>query len=113
MDMLGDEALVSLKATRRKNRRCVRRSFGQANVTGHAHERLGQAPRIEALADGARIPGVVLDHRRTERLKPRQSIVEPLPHHTLERLLAPRALPPQLVPRTEPPDHTAREAHPT
>jgi len=111
MDVLGDEASVSLKAARRKNRGCLRCIFDQANVTSHAHERLGQTSRIEPLADGAWITGVGLDDRRTERLQPRQSLVEPLPHHTLERLVATRTLRTKLVPLTETPDDATREEH--
>src|SRR4029077_18651150 len=111
VDVLGDEALVSLKAARRKNRRRLRCGFGQANVTSHAHERLGQAARIETLADGARITGVVLDDRRTERLQPRETVVDSLPHHTLERLIATWTLRTKLVPLTEAPDDAAREEH--
>ena len=41
-----------------------RKRLPKADLSGGPHERLGQAARVEALADGARVPGLVRHHRR-------------------------------------------------
>ena len=55
----------------------------QRIVTDGAHEGLGQAGRVEALADRARVARIVLDDRSTERLEPLDRIVELLDDQAL------------------------------
>ena len=52
-------------------------------MTDGAHEGLGQAGRVEAPADRARVARIVLDDRSTERLEPLDRIVELLDDQAL------------------------------
>src|SRR5262249_54242317 len=110
MDVLAHELGIPLEAAGSEDRRLVGR-LTEAHVAGCTRQRLGQAARIEALADGARIAGLVLDDRRAERLEPGDPVVEPLPDGALETLVAGRTLGAEIVPLAEAPDDAAREEH--
>src|SRR5439155_435568 len=76
-----------------------------------SREGVGQAACVEALADRARISGLALDDRRSERLEPLEAFVEPLDDLTLESRVTPRALGAEVFQRPKPPDNPAREEH--
>src|SRR5437899_10372808 len=84
------------EAAGRKHQRPLRTCLGawqQAMAELDAsREGVGQAARVEALADRARISGLALDDRRSERLEPLEAFVEPLDDLTLESRVTPRAL---------------------
>src|SRR5207248_7070745 len=110
VDVLGDQLRVALETAGREDRRLLGR-LAEAYLPGRADERVGEAARVEALPDRPRIAGLVCDHRRAERLEPRDAVVEALPHEPLQALVAGRALRPEVVPFAEAPDDAAREQH--
>ncbi len=112
MNVLVDERSVALKAARRENRR-LPRNLAEPHVTRRTHQRVGKTPWIEALADGARIPSLVRDDGRAQRLEPRDPVVEPFPHDALQALVAGRTLGAEVLPVAETPDHAARQQHRT
>ena len=76
-----------------------------------ACERVDDAPRVEALADRPRVAGLVPDDRRAARLEPSDRVIEPLPDHALQPLVAAGALAAKVLPLAMPPDDAGREQH--
>src|SRR6187551_1314107 len=71
----------------------------------------GQTPRVEALADGSRVAGLMLDDRRSERLQPLDRLVQPLDDQALQGRIPARAFLLERIERSVAPDDAAREEH--
>src|SRR6186997_1396176 len=71
----------------------------------------GQTPRVEALADGSRVAGLMLDNRRSERLQPLDRLVQPLDDLALQGRVPARAFLLEGFERSVAPDDAAREEH--
>ena len=78
---------------------------------GRPHERLRQAGRVEPPPDRARVAGLLREHRRAERLEPRERVVELLHHDALQRRVAVGAVLAEPVERPVPEDDARREQH--
>src|SRR4029450_271486 len=85
--------------------------MAQRDLSRSAYQRAGQATRVEALADRARVARLVLEHRCAERLEPLDPVVEALDDQPLERRIPARALGPEALERPMAPDDDAREHH--
>src|SRR5581483_3283058 len=88
-----------------------RRRRAERHAAGPSRERVGEAPRVEAHARGARVAGPLRDDRRAERAQPRERVVEALEDEPLERRLAGGALAPERVPLAVAPDDARARAH--
>src|SRR5204862_2084869 len=69
-DVPVDETGVTLETAGCEDRR-FSRGLAEAHVPGSPDEHVRETARIEPLADRARVSGLVRDHRRAERLEPR------------------------------------------
>ena len=85
-DVAADELVVTLESPGREHERLV--GLGewrlQPDVARGSDEHLGQSARVEALPDRARVPRLLPDDGRAERLEPRQRVVEPVDDQPLE-----------------------------
>src|SRR5205807_7076654 len=70
-----------------------------------------EAARVEALADRPRVPGLLPDDGRAERLEPGDRVVEPFDDEPLQRRIAAGTFLLEVVERAEAPDHAARDQH--
>src|SRR5439155_24591679 len=103
---------IALEAARREHRHVVRRlRAAELDAARSRDEDVRERVRVEAPADGQRIPRLPLEHGHALRLEPAQRLVEAVVDEPLQLRIALRALLAEELEAPVAPDEAGREEH--